>query len=290
MLENLTSRAKRIQRGVNSLRGAPSPRRSHPSAHHRERERELSLAELQTDLLRLEGGFNNRLLEAFSDLTESGDLTIRRAALTRHLALASAAMDIATSPNPKLALLDMSAFFELTEAAFDRYWIPNYFAQSGPGLSTALRLSKAEAWALVNRAFHAPQAERLRGFLNDWVSSHGQIRNAELLRFSQFSEALEKIKSVDSREGAISGMIRQINQAFTSADAARLLGERALYYSQRMPFLLRLQARAAVLDMAQEASAIAKGPVTNGILIAATMSAGYIAAKVISAIVLRRSR
>ncbi|MGZ3709283.1 MAG: hypothetical protein ACXWPM_11170, partial [Bdellovibrionota bacterium] len=51
---------------------------------------------------------------------------------------------------------------------------------------------------------------------------------------------------------AIGGLLSSVSAAVQATDAARLLGERALFYAQRAPFLMRMQARLSAHELIED--------------------------------------
>jgi hypothetical protein len=213
--------------------------------------RTLSLEEIQTDLLRLESRVSNRLDQAFHDLEVIENVQRRNTAMVRRLAYATAALDIVVAPNPELNLFDMIAFLEISRSALNRYWIPESFGHEGMAVLAAFEVSIPEAWKIAKNVISPEQQRELSSFISQWTEHHPDHYSVEALRFSQFPESMrEEVPDSDSR--GIQRLIQHANRALTAADATRLLAERAFYYAQRAPFLMRLQARVATYELLVE--------------------------------------
>jgi hypothetical protein len=213
--------------------------------------RPLLLEGLQTDLLRLEGRMSTRLEHAFHDLEASTDTRLRHAAMARRLAYATAMLDITVAPNPELNLFDTISFLEISRSALNRYWIPEVFGAKGKEITVAFEASLAEAWKIAHTVISAKQRGELSSIISAWIESHPDTRIVDTLRFSRFPDLTSaEVPSSDARW--FRSLIQHANRALTTADETRLLAERAFYYVQRAPFLMRLQARVASHELILE--------------------------------------
>ncbi len=247
-LSNLVRKGARVgaQRKPRSS-GRKTSQSSRP--HHRAPpSRPLLLEELQTDLLRLEARVSARLDQAFSELEASDDSQIRHTAMVRRLAYATAALDIGVGPNPELNLFDMISFLEISRSALERYWVPEVFGETGRGILAVFVLSIPEAWVIAANILSEKQRKDLSSFISHWIEAHPEHHSVETLRFSQFPESIRE-ESPELESGGIQKLVQRANRALAAADATRLLAERAFYYSQRAPFLMRLQARVATHEL-----------------------------------------
>jgi hypothetical protein len=245
-----TQQVRPVQRLAAAARGMLPRGLRQPARRPRQKRAapRLFLAEdVQTELLRLEGRINNRLDLAFHGLESSEDPKLRHAALARHLAYATATLDIAVASNPELNLFDMIAFLEISRSALRSYWIPNIFGDRGTALVTALELSTSEAWKIAAQAIGNEEAKRVASFISGWIEKHPDYWAVETFRFSKFSETLRgDLPQADER--GIRRLVQHANRALETADLTRLLAERSLHYAQRAPFLIRLQARVATYE------------------------------------------
>jgi hypothetical protein len=211
----------------------------------------LSLEEVQMDLMRLEGRVSNRLDHAFERLEATENIQLRHTAMARRLAYAAATLDITVAPNPELNLFDMIAFLEISRSALNRYWIPKAFGPEGDAVLAAFEVSIHEAWKIAGNVISTEMQSELSSFIFQWIEHHPDHYFVDTLRFSQFPESMrEEVPNSDST--GIQGLIQHANRALTTADATRLLAERAFFYAQRAPFLMRLQARVATYELFTE--------------------------------------
>jgi hypothetical protein len=241
-----------VAAAVTSFASAPP---SEPLSQESEKRKSgfvLSQAQLQDELLRYEGRFTTQVNDAISDLAASNDPKIRAAALLFFLRSAAGALDIVVSPVPESNLLDMVAFVELTLETVRDHWVPCVFKESGKKLEVALEQTRQDVWQLAARILAPEQQEQLRTAIHDWRASHPQQVAIATLRLSAFASAPDVMEAGDRK--AVTKLLSSVKGAVQATDAARLFAERALYYAQREPFLLRLQARLTAHELINDAS------------------------------------
>jgi hypothetical protein len=203
-------------------------------------ERRVSEAELQDDLLRFESQFNAKVQDADRALESSSDATIRYRAALNRLIYGTNSLGIATGPSPEANLLDMVTFIELSRDVLERHWIPKLFGPSGTELDHAFRQSAEQVWRIAGKVLGPQQKQVLQNTIHNWRKKHPDQVNVETVRLSAFS--YETGFAADEKK-EIGGLFSSVQQATEAADSARLFAERALYYAERAPTLLRLQAK-----------------------------------------------
>ena len=203
-------------------------------------------AELQQDVQRAATAFADRVSQA-GDPLEKGNRPVNEDALLRRILLYNAAaLEIATGPYPKVNALDMVVFAILCRGALERHWIPNRFGDEGLPLVEAFICLERDAWETAGKFLDQGQQADLRELVSAWQDEHpGQYR-VEGVRFQEFSEHAGRIAS--ARHQKASGMLGQVRSATMAADHALLISERAVFLANRMPFLLRAQARVGVQE------------------------------------------
>ena len=200
----------------------------------------VSEAELQDDLLRFESQFNASIQNANRTLESSSDTNIRYRAALNRLIYSTNSLGIATGPSPNVNLLDMVAFIELSRDVLEKYWIPNVFGHGGDELALTFRQSAGDIWRIADKVLAPEQKRVLQNYINRWRQKYPNQVNVETVRLSAFSFQA----GLDSKEQEeIGGLLQSVGQATEAADNARLFAERALYYAERAPTLLRLQAK-----------------------------------------------
>lgn len=209
--------------------------------------RQVTQAELQEDLFRFVSRLAPRLREASLEL-EAPQSKFRYLSLNHRLNYISSALDIALGPSPEANLLDMITLIELSKSVIDRYWVPKVYGRMGLPLKEAFDTSSQEIWKIGDKVLNPHQRQVLESIIHKWIQENPNQIFVESVRLSQFSfKAGEKAK-----ESEVGGLFASVGQATVAADEAVLLGQRALYYAQRVPFLMRLQAQASLQELTQE--------------------------------------
>jgi hypothetical protein len=211
--------------------------------------RQVSEAELQDDLLRFESQFNAAIQDADRDLESSADAAIRYRAALNRLIYSTNSLGIATGPSPEANLLDMVTFIELSRDVLERYWIPKLFGPSGMKLDQAFRQSADNVWGIADKVLGPQQKQTLKTIIRNWHEKHPEQVNVETVRLSAFSYEKDLAPNEQSEIG---GLFASVQQATEAADSARLFAERALYYAERAPTLLRLQTKLGTHEVMSE--------------------------------------
>jgi hypothetical protein len=221
-----------------------------------------SQAELQDALLRFQGRLSARLTEAFRSLVASDDAQLRLRAQRDHLAYQATALDIAVGPVPESNVLDMVAFVELASEACRSRWNVDVHGEHGAALSAAFHEAAADVWHVAQLLLLEPGDEdRLRHVIRDWHDENPELVQVAAVRLPAFAAITGE--SASRAEAAARGLFSDVRKGVQAADMARLLGERALFAVQRMPFLARLQATIAASEAVEEVMRVLPGRVAD---------------------------
>jgi hypothetical protein len=216
--------------------------------------------ELQANLLRFESQFSAGVEDASRDLESSPNMDVRYAAARNRLNYATNSLEIATGASPETNLLDMITFVELSKGALENHWIPKVFGAKGKPLDLQFRRSEEGIWKIADRVLNADQEQRLQGYILKWQKLHPKQVDVESVRLSVFAFA----GGLNPQEESdIGGLFASVEEATQAADAARLFAARALYYTERAPTLMRLQAKVGSREILYEVGTSleqAKGP------------------------------
>jgi hypothetical protein len=155
-----------------------------------------------------------------------------------------AAFDIAVSARPDEALLDLLVLVTLQRSAVERYWNPRVFQERGDVLLVMLRQLEDSCWRKSARALSPQQQQDLRALIESKVADSPEIHNVAQIRFSDFYHLQD-----ESAAARATGLLSEINEASRAVDEAVLFGERAMWYSSRLPILLGYQVEKTVYDL-----------------------------------------
>ena len=193
--------------------------------------------ELQDDIMRFEGRFSAKLVASFAPLTRSEDMRVRLRAKRDELAFISAALDIAVGADPEVDLLDMLTLVALGRDAMAKSWSVDAHGDAARGVREAFASAMDDISTVAARIISPNVADRLRRVVREWQNENPEQQEVASVRLSAYAEFRNGRASKDA-----SGLFSMVRGAAQTADTAVLLGERALYVSQRLPFLMRMHA------------------------------------------------
>lgn len=225
-----------------------------------------SRGELQDDLMRFEGRFTSRLVTAFRPLIESSDPARSLRAAQDELAFLSSALDIAVGSAPEVDLLDMMTLVSLGSDAMERRWSVDACGDAARGVADAFRASMGDITAVAAAVISSDVMAELREMVGDWQRENPDQNDVTAVRLSAYARY---------RPGAgtaTAGLFAVLRGAAQAADTAVLLGDRALYATQRLPYLVRLHARIAGREILAEARRA-----TRQVLLKTALSCGGLA-------------
>jgi hypothetical protein len=163
----------------------------------------------------------------------------------------AAVFGIATGPSPEAALLDLLVLSSLqVEAIKNRIEHPkasDLMREHGSALLERARHAEAALWRDARRVLTAEQQDELRSLINTWIEEHPGTLIGVYARFSDFADLHDSNSAEKAR-----GLLVEVTEATRAVDAARLLGERVLWVSTRMPFLVGWQVEDTVYDLATQ--------------------------------------
>lgn len=212
-----------------------------------ENSRQISQTELQEELQRFTTQFLARMNQAAEPLSERGDDRIRVIAMSQVLVYSSSALDISSGMYPEVNLLDMLAFVRLSRDLLEDYWRPHVYGAQADPLIEAFRVSETELIRIADLVSTKAQQQRLFKIIDSWRREHPDQVRVEGVRLSAFSTVVGRLASERAEEAG--GLLASIKGAVSSADQALLLANRSLFLVQRLPFLMRLQARVGSRQM-----------------------------------------
>ncbi len=206
----------------------------------------MNQAELQQSLQRITGAMSQRLTQASDPLTTHGsDPRRTEQVLRRALVYQASALDIASGPEPEVNLLDMLVFVTLTRQVFEAHWLPKVLGPEGRPMLVALARSEAEVWQLADLVLNGAQKEQVRTYIRSWQVEHPDQVQVEAVRLSEFAK--QAGQSAEARQTR--GLVASVKLAAKTVDEGLMLGERALFLGQRVPFLLRAQVRLGAMEV-----------------------------------------
>lgn len=202
--------------------------------------------------MRFEARFSARLFAAFNPLIESPDIDVRLRAGGDQLAFITSALDIAVGSAPEVDLLDMLTLVTLGRDAMAHRWSPEVCGDRAQGVAGAFQASIDDISAVAAGVLPAEIEAELRQVIRDWQGENPGNDNVAGVRLSAYA------KYRAGSDVTKSGLFALLRGASETADTAVLLGDRALYATQRMPYLVRLHVRIAAREAIVDAQRAAK--------------------------------
>ncbi|HMO65699.1 MAG TPA: hypothetical protein PKE47_10860 [Verrucomicrobiota bacterium] len=209
-------------------------------------------AAAQQELTLLQGGVQRFADEFLARTTGALDEYVRRAGtpdaqsqtLAWKLPLLTAAVGIASGPNPAANALDLITLATVTrlavEAQHERAEHPAAFE---PWLEVSRSL-EADAWVLAEGVFNAGQRGELRTAIQRWWEAYPDARGVFFARPQELTKLVRETGELSGRPLSIFGFVgldptAGLDPAVQEVTRTRLFAERTLFTAQRMPFLLR---------------------------------------------------
>ena len=164
-----------------------------------------------------------------------------------------ASLDVAVGPNPSVAIMDMLVLCSLETWALEHHWA-GFGIPLEAGLAGAKQLAKARdsLWEQAADHLKAPELARLRTLIDAWIARHPDQGIVSFVRLSDFASDRNQLTLAERAEAG--GLLAELTDVSVAVDDARLLGERALWYSSRYPYVLGQQAEMTALRLTQNIS------------------------------------
>ncbi len=218
-------------------------------AEERGAARGITQEELRHEIMRFAGRSGERVDDAYFKLEEGFKTPkARRAALENSSAYVTSALDIAIGPNPEVNMLDMVVFVTLTRIVVEEYWVPKVFGDEAKILVEVFRSNEAEIWSIAGKVLTPQQQQELRVSIRQWRDRDPDRVYVEAARFGDFAWFMGESELAKAQEGSgflgVKGVTREVSET-------RMLAERAMFYAQRVPWIVRSMVRLLLLDVAQ---------------------------------------
>lgn len=209
----------------------------------------MTRAELQSEVMRFADRFAVTFAQVGDELRRRAtNPQVRAAVQKQKVRYVSTALHVATGPNPEINLLDMLVFVTLVRIVGEQYWVPQVYGDMGTALLKALRTLEADIWSIAEDVLTPEQQQELRDLILEWREEHPDQRYVWSVHFLDFAEE-EGISAQEasSRPGSLFGLLfldplAGLDPAARELEQTRYIAERAMFYIQRTPALVRWQA------------------------------------------------
>ena len=211
---------------------------------------------LQAQVMRFADTYVAMVAQAADEVTaKATNSTLRLSALRWKLGQATAAYTIATGPNPAVNALDMLVLVSMARMVMDDFWVENYGDAILPLVKMQRRM-ETNTWQLAGGVLRPSQEQELRDLIQEWRVKNPHQRYIGPIRFREFVATLGRTPTqASTAPTSIFSLLyldplAGLDPTAVAIRETRELGERAMFYSQRMPALLSWQVEVLAYQLA----------------------------------------
>jgi hypothetical protein len=215
----------------------------------------VTVQELQLELMSYADRYASIAAQALDDVERMAPPPeTRRAILGDLVYSAAAAFTIAAEPDPQLALLDLVVMTTMGRLVFEDYWRPRLGSLTEPVIAAFEKLEN-DIWTVASPILEVQQQQELRERITAFRAENPDLSTFSNLRFADFPSKRESSTLKKKKSGGIFGTVKNITD---QVEQTRLMAERAMYLSSRLPLLsggfadvwmMRLSKNPAVEDL-----------------------------------------
>jgi hypothetical protein len=166
------------------------------------------------------------------------------------LVITASVQALAVSANPESTLLDMMVFATLHRITIEEDWARKRYGDAVERIRFVMRILEEEIWRIASGYLTEKQTAEVRKLIRDWKAKHPELTVVSYIRFSDFASLRSKSPLVDKARSG--GFLVDTSGAEKAVDEALLLAERALHYSQRLPWIIEWQVEKVFYQLAVE--------------------------------------
>ena len=213
---------------------------------------------LQQQLMRFADTYAATVAQACDEISANNtNTTIRLTALRWKLGQATSAYTDATGQNPVVNALDLLVLVSISRIVVEGYGVHTYGDAVLPLLDVQRSL-ETNAWKLAGGVLKPSQQQELWDLINEWHAKNPNQRYVGQIRFREFVSALGRMPSQSATAPtSIFSLLyldplAGLDPTAAAIEETRELGERVMYYTQRMPSLLSWQAEVLASQLADQ--------------------------------------
>ena len=218
----------------------------------------VALTVLQAQVMRFADTYSATVAQACDDVTiKATNSAVRLAVLRWKLGQSTSAFVDATGPNPAVNALDMLVLTTMARMVIQDYGVETYGDAIQPLLAAQESL-ETNVWLLARGVLKPVQEKELKDLIQEWRAKNPHQRYVGPIRFREFVTALGKTPTqASSGPTSIFSLLyldplAGLDPTAAAIQETRELGERAMYYSQRMPMLLSWQVEVLAYQLADQ--------------------------------------
>lgn len=215
---------------------------------------ELTPPEIQSIVMAFAESSSGRLNQPLDELYERTTSPFERLQIYGvKLGVYANAVEIASSSNPVVAMVDMTVMTYLVAETMEPYMAPIFGDRASEVIAAAQR-NKEEILEYAAQVLTPEELSDLLVIIDEWQVQNPDEMYVTEIRLTDFAEARQITpESVKGRRGSVFRLmymdpLANLDPAVRELNQSRLLAERAFWYGQRVPVLIRLQARVLYLE------------------------------------------
>jgi len=194
----------------------------------------ITEAELQVRLMRFADRYAGFVAQAIDDVERLQSTPEARREFNAPLVYSTAAAyTIAADGRPQVALLDMVVMTTLGRMVFEEHWRPRYGASADP-VVTALGKLERDIWKMASGILTAKQQTELREGIVSFRREHPELTNFSQTAYNDLPSTGE---SSALKRKAGGGMFKSVRRITEQVEQTRMLAERGMYLSTRIPLM-----------------------------------------------------
>jgi hypothetical protein len=219
-------------------------------------ERAAALLQIQLAVMRFADEYTAWVTERVGVFQQSTDDPGERLAAQSWLvSQATSAFTIATGPNPELNAIDMLVFATLSRMVIEDRWVGELYGPRAEGLLIAHRGLEERAWNFAPMLLSEVQVIELRSGIEAWHRKNPVVRAVPFIHFEDFVFATGATPTGAASSTSIFSFLgidplSNLDPAVRELAQTRQLAERAVYYGQRAPKLISMEAQRLAFELA----------------------------------------
>ena len=204
---------------------------------------------LQFRVMRFADGYVGSIVEPLQAFRAgTSNAQDRLMAQSWQVSQATAAYTIATGPSAVVNALDMIVLATLSRMVIEDDWITKRFGERATPVREAYRRLEAQARELGKEAVTAQQFAQLQRTIDEWRAQNPHINAVAYVHFSDFAQSIGHPSPGEA--GSSTGLfhllgidpLSGLDPAVRELAQTREFGERAIFWAQRLPNLVDMQA------------------------------------------------
>jgi hypothetical protein len=219
-------------------------------------ERAAALLQMQLAVMRFADEYAARVnakVRTFQQATD--DPAERLESQSWLVSQATAAFTIAAGPNPELNAIDMLVFSTLSRLVIEDRWVGELYGDRAQDLLAEHRALERRIWDYSSVLLTEAQTEELRSSIEAWHRKNRLGRAVPFIHLEDFAFATSASSPGSTSSTSIFSFLgidplSNLDPAVRELAQSRQLAERAVYYGQRAPKLISMEAQRLAFEFA----------------------------------------